>query len=301
MKSAKSLRGLRLTVVTVLAAAVVLGVLQTVIMLTSYEFSQQLYYRDAPLPTVMNVLLIAVTIFSAAGAFITSKGRALPTRHTAVSSVTSFFAAVTAFLIFGCFAFDFIGVFVTGSSFSTAAQSSMQVQKIFHYAKVIFAIPAGIHLLAIALGRTPNRLPAMLLGFGWVMWSAMYLITTYFDMSLPINSPPHVLKQIAFAALMLSQLFSLRFILGMGKQHYWITFSLIGTVFGAAASFPMLVLTAFGYYPLSSDILVYGAMLGLTFFTACRVNEYCIAAASTSDVGADEVSETDTEETSDEA
>nr|MBQ4319941.1 hypothetical protein [Clostridia bacterium] len=58
-----------------------------------------------------------------------------------------------------------------------------------------------------------------------------------------------------------------------------IFFSLIGSVFGAVSSFAPLVLTAFGYYRLSGDTLVYGAQLALTFFTAVRCYEYCIAAA----------------------
>jgi len=278
-------RGLTLTVIITLFAAVLLGAFQTVIMLTSYEFEQQLYFRDAPLPVIMTAALIAVTLLCTAATALTSKGKQFPSQPPKIGAAASFFAAVTAFLIFGCFVNDFISVFVTGSAFVTGAQNTLPVQRLFHYAKVVFAIPAGTYYLTLALGRTPRRNPAMLLGFGAVMWSAMHLITTYFNMSLPINSPPHVLKQLAFAALMLSQLYSLRFIIGTQKVPQWICLSLIGTVFGAVSSFAPLVLTAFGYYRLSGDTLIFGAQLALTFYTAVRCYEYCIAAALETSTG----------------
>nr|MBQ4317627.1 hypothetical protein [Clostridia bacterium] len=86
MFQSKLPRPLKITVFTVLCAAVLLGAFQTVVMLTSYEFGVMLYYRDAVLPTVMNILLAAVIIGSGAAVFITSFKKELPVRLPKIST-----------------------------------------------------------------------------------------------------------------------------------------------------------------------------------------------------------------------
>jgi len=286
MFQSKLPRFLKITVFAVLCAAVFLGVFQTVIMLTSYEFEVMLYYRDAILPTVMNVLLALITVGSGAAVLITSYKKELPGQLSKISTPASFFGGVAAILIFAVFAFELYDYAVMGGGIVYAhnTQSSSAFQQLFYLARVIFALPAGVYMLTLALGRKPSRNVSMLLGFFMVMWLAMNLITNYFDMTGPLNSPPRLLRLISISAMMLTMLYSLRYSIDRPKTRTFIWLSLVSAVFGAVSSFPMLVLTAIGRYGVSGETVGYAAHLALTFYIAFRVSEFLSLDVPVSDI-----------------
>jgi len=270
MFSSKLPRGLKVTVFASLAAAVVLGVLQTVAMLTCYEFEVMLYYRDAVLPNIINVLLVLSVVLISAAVFVTSYKKELPVRMSKIGIGGSFFAAISAFLIFGSFAVEFIMFFV----FKITPVIGMQAQRIFVIARIIFALPAGMFMLVTALGKRLTRTMSAVFSFCLVMWLAMCLITAYFDMTSPLNSPPRVLSILAYTSLMITSLLAMRFGINLPKSATWIAASMITAVLGAASAFPPLVLTTLGRYPLDSSTMAYAAQLALTIYCTVRACEF---------------------------
>ncbi len=270
MQKLSNVRAVKITAAVMLVLALLFTALETVVMLFFYDLDVQLYSRNDAFPRAVEYALVAVTAVSLVITALSVGRKNYETTLPRLNAPTSFFAAVSAFLTFAYF----IVALMQHMSVSTYPYNIQPgtTQANFFVLHIVFMIPAGVYMLIKALGRGEDkRTVTVLLGFTMIVWLAMGLITTYFNMTSPLNCPPRIFTMLSYIALMLTELYALGFVVGKNRPIPLMWLCGMSAILGGMSAVPALALTLLGKYPMSPETVSHAVRLTLSLYEALRL------------------------------
>ncbi|MFA6948100.1 MAG: hypothetical protein WCQ72_03890 [Eubacteriales bacterium] len=224
------------------AAAVAASAANIVVMLRYYESSVNLYVSGSVIPSALNIAIAAVAAVLLCSGLFVGRGR-LSASLAPMSQFAVFASGLCGFL---CAATAVMRVYeyVTGA-FSVKTDD---VSTIFACIAALLAIPACIYFISQAVSASVKRTPHIITGFFVIIWGALTLVSAYFDMTTPLNSPPRILNQIACIALMIYMLYELRYPLGAARPRHFLSFGCASIFILTVNGISTVALTFFGMF-----------------------------------------------------
>lgn len=224
-KAICSIKGFRTLALGMTALAVALRTLN----LFLYHDAEIGYYRQgAVLPVVLRVLLIVATLLFAVLPFFLCER---PTPMPKASAPTS----VAAFITAAVFA-------VTALLRYCSSVSEMTWRSIFLF---LAAGLAAIYFILFA-NRKLNAITTLLTGFGTILWFACILVSSYFDLTVPMNAPLKLVLQLACLGGMLLMLAEMRLACAAEKKRFYLFALASATLYLCVSSIPSLIAAAAG-------------------------------------------------------
>lgn len=277
-------RRLRILLILAVVSAAVLGGLQSAAMLLDYEDAVQLYYSGRVLPTVILILLAALTVLTVpACALLGKESSAGLEELLPPSGATAFAAAAGGSLVIAS------AVLAVPTLISSA--QALGYKSIFSVLRIVTAVPGGLYLLMIGGRASKNSYRSVVTGSCLLVNIAMCIFTRYFVMDGPINSPPLVLGRLAQLAILLSLNYGLRFDCGMAKPRSWCAASVWAILFGSASCVSELARVIAGRMTFNADTVGVLARTAVVLYTIFRLAD-CTRAPSPKPATAPEKEET---------
>jgi hypothetical protein len=220
--------------------AVIFTVIQSLLFVFYYEADLYLYETNAVLPLVFNVSAAVVIIGLLSSVLIYQK-KEFPHNYRLpeANKFTVFASAVCGFIFLAVFVLGLYNI-LKGGDTNVAASST--VVNVFTLISVLFAAPASCYFFAIALKPEPYGNITAVLGFFVVLYMPVKLMSGYFSMDTPMNSPVRIMVQIAFMALMLFFVHDVGFSVGVTKMPYYLGFGYAALFFVPVISASAIVL-----------------------------------------------------------
>ena len=228
-----------------LVAVAAFSVIRTWMCLNRLNLTQELFYPNDMLTKGMHWGIGVVTALLCTVGFVQKNAFEtlfmLDDADSLVDSVNNGFFSIFANAVSGCLLCGAGILTVPRLSETVQAHLTNQfgsVQHVFTILLCISAIPAALYFFCKAAMRRPSKNLLTLFGLGVVLWHISLIISTYFDISVAINSPIKILDQFSF-------MFTMVYFLNECREH-------IGTPrprFHLAIAFPALFLSAVSAIP----------------------------------------------------
>lgn len=235
------------------------ALLQTYLFYAYYEEGLNLYKTGATKPGVFYIGVFICALFCASAYFILKKSETKilppPDRFIIFTAILSGFQ-LAASVMFNVF------YYVSGTYTGMTALRA---------AVLIAAIPASVYFIITALSSKPKRNVLMLCCFSTIIWATVYLMSIYFDMSSPLNSPIRILNQLALITIMLYFTFEARYLLGKPKPRLYFPAALLAMLFISMASGSDMFLTFAGIRPSSPETVFRIAEVAVMLYITARI------------------------------
>ena len=271
MKSVKEVpAGLRITAYISLLCAAVFAAAQTLMVNFMYENDVHLFKQGSVAPTVFNIAL-AVFVLAVFIIFCAAKNASFPDEQAKISSPAVIFSALCAFTAITSGLHNLI-------SFAMLLKMSQAYQftrhDIFSIIAAVMSIPAFIYFIINAFAKDISR--RVKAGFGTlcIVWSIMYLLSIYFDMTGPINDPIRIINQFAVLSVMMYMVYEVRFLLEDPRPGYYICFSLVAVVLLGASSVSNIICTLTGALDFSDNLIYFFFELSMLCYVLSRIIPY---------------------------
>lgn len=258
-KTAKAYLIFAVIAAVALSAAYIFAVLQY------YEVSVHYFKAGALLPTVLHWAIFVSCALLLTSVF-TLKKSALPKLQPKMSAYTTYMSAVCGFLLA---IYGFIGAwyFVSDPSLRTKYE-------IWGLIAAPFAFIGAIYFIGSAVAKKEPGRAYSLFSCGAIVWSALMLIDAYFDMNTPLNSPPRIILQLSFIAMMLYLLFETRFLLGTAKPTAYFAFGCCALVLISVSASEHLMMTVMGFYTSYAEKASFAVLLAADLYILGRLISY---------------------------
>ena len=266
LKIFKSKRALTVFGICVLAASLVFAVLRTISLLFFFEPEIGYYTAGAPLPVIMNILLVIAVLACAALTFIPAVG---------VSPVEGrenvYTRAVSALIALGFLSF-----------------SVHYIISLAQYSGIYAEIPPSYLLCAVAsvlscvffavkaLNKDSLAAPYVICGIFVVLWFALVLAECYFNAFVQMNAPNKTIFLFACLSAILLAVNEMRIPLGRTKRAFHMFSAALASVLLPFSAIPSTICYFTGNMPLNYTLISYDAIiLLLSFLAISRTVQMC--------------------------
>lgn len=224
-------------------------VARTVITLTYLDTEKELYPADCLPVTVLHIAIAAVTVFLCTAAFAVQKGSRIDpyadsapasSMLTVFSAILSAFTLVVSLILSAPMLLQTVqGPTAQQALYSTATLNEFSnVQRVFSVLLCVSIIPSAIYFFCVSSMRRQKNSVLALLSMCVVLYHAFLIVSTYFDISVAVNSPVKLFNHIALIFSMLFFLGEARYYIGMVQPRVYLFFA-----------YPALFLTALSAVP----------------------------------------------------
>jgi hypothetical protein len=244
-------------ITAVLSAAAAL--IQTYLFYAYYDEGLNLYKTGATLTGFFYIGVFICTLFCASSYFILKKTEMKilppPDRFVTFTAILSGFQ-LAASVLFNVF------YFVSGKYTGMTA---------FRAAVFIVSVPAAAYFIITALSNKPKKNVLVLCCFSAIIWATIYLMSIYFDMSSPLNSPIRILNQLSLITIMLYFTFEARYLIGKPKPRLYFPVALSAMLFIPMASVSDMFLTFAGFRPSTQETVFRIAEVAIMLYITARL------------------------------
>ncbi len=221
-----SLKHYRAISLILIAVAVLL---RTLNLFLYYESDIGYYQHGAVLPIALRMLLLLATLLFAVLAFGMEAPLA-PQRHTATSAVALTVGATFA---------------ITALLRYCASAPEMSRPAIFLF---LTGGLSAIYFILFAL-RKLSAPAALITGFGAILWFGCILVSSYFDVYVPMNAPIKLALLLACLGGMLLLLAEMRHVCAAQKKRFYFFALASATLYLCTSSIPSLIADVAGLLP----------------------------------------------------
>jgi len=228
MKNASHLLAIKLSG----CLAVLAAVLQTVLYLIGYDETLHLYQHGFTL----HYIVYAVIGIPAAALFVffcTRQKDVLPAELGKITRPVSFLSFFSGMLIIAAAGYNITSVMGTPPVIPSTI-------RIFALA---MTIPAACYFLLSAWMDKPSRPMITLLCMFVVGWLALYLMSIYFEMDSPLQSPDRILRQLGCAMLMIHMLYEVRCLLDIAMPRLYFGTGCAAVIITGLSAVPDAIVT----------------------------------------------------------
>lgn len=226
----KKIRGIDLKIYRIasLALVAVAVLFRTLNLFFFYEADIGYYAQGAVLPTVFRLLLIVATALFAVYAGILSEKPSPAPKTTVLSSVAAL---------------------IVGATFAVTAllRYCRSVTEMTRLDVFLFATGglAAVYFILLGLHKRP-QIPALVTGFGAILWFGCILVSAYFDVTVPMNAPEKLVLLLACLGGMLLMLGETRMACSVPKSRFYLFALSAGTLYLCVSAIPSLIADAAG-------------------------------------------------------
>ncbi len=224
-KNLRRVKIYRAVSVALVAAAVLF---RTLNLFLFYEADSGYYRAGAVLPTVFRVFLLLCTAFFAVYAFVCCK-KPTPTPTSNGATVIASLAVGATFAVTALLRYCLSATAMTRSTLFAFIAGGLAA---------IYFILFGLKKLATA--------PAVLTGFGTILWFGCILVVSYFDVTEEMNAPLKVVLHLACLGGMLLMLAETRLACGVSRKRFYLFALSTGTLALCTSAIPSLIAGAAG-------------------------------------------------------
>lgn len=220
----------------IFAAAAAAG--QTVVSLLHYDEALDLFDAGTNAPTILYAAVLIMCIAAGCSIFAVRDDMLIDTMQTS-DRLTAFTALLAGFQLFAAAALNTLYYIKGAYTLATTFRGYFRV------AALVAAVLAGCYFIVTALGRVKSG-AAQFFGFFVIIWAALYLMSIYFDMESPLNSPVRILNQLALIGIMLAFLYEQRWLIDRPQPRIGFTVTLIAIILVALSSVSDIILVLMG-------------------------------------------------------
>ena len=223
MNQTSATKAPRVLLIASIVASVLSICIRSIFTVTLLDTNYGVYVQESMLPTVFHAALAVICAAMAAYAIICVKG-----------GNADYFAKSGIFHTFASFVCGFLlaaDILIELFKIATEAISPNK----FDVLEIIFALPAVIFFICIAIKPQKASAALTLTSFFPIAWCAVCLIRIYFDTTVLMTSPNKILGQIALLSAMIFFLTESRMLVSNFSHKFFLA---------AASVAPVLLLTS---------------------------------------------------------
>lgn len=268
-KDILSIKKYRILISVLLAAGVLLALFFAVITASLYEKDVHYFRLYSSAPKVYTVLMCVFCAVSLATLFTVPKASA--SKESLSHNKRKKPVVIAAFICAAAVAASVVSrFFKTRTEVPQAMQTPFAKPQVLRVLLIIFGIVSVVFFLSMAF-KLKYSVSAYL-AFGVIAYFIVYILTIYYDTTIPINSPMRVINQITTITMLLWIMLEERFLIGTSKPFLYVAMGLITSSFCFALSFSAFAGTVSGKIDPNTFAIV-GAVQALAFgiYTSVRI------------------------------
>lgn len=265
------------------AGAVLLTAWQVVMMGFFYD-SQLHFFEEGAALTVLQCLVVLVLLLAAVGGVLLSRKSvrcsgtlpALSSAEALLSALCGFFLLATVImqLIYSVSGLDVEKYDISRSVFlaflSRTGESAVLSQTLQSVA-LLCALPGSFYFLYPAFSEKPKESVRAAFGLFFLVWAALSVLVTNFQMDIPMNSPERLGSMAALVCILLFTVSEQRFLYGRGKLGALYATGTLAMAFAFADGLSSLLYAFAGRLEMGISTIYACVELSLALYAAVRL------------------------------
>lgn len=238
------------------------SVAHAVIMASCYDESMFFYNTGVSAPWILYACSAAALIFFATSLLAVKKD-GLTGAYIPLNRMSTFTSLLAGFQLLAAVIINILNI----SSGEYGAPSN------FRMAALILAVPASCYFIVSAMASKPNTRMLPWLSMAVIVWSAVYLMSVYFEMTTPLTSPARILNQLTLVCIMLYFVFETRYLLGRAMPKVYLAVSMAAMLVIGLSTISDMSLTLLGIRVAGKDTIIRMAEAAIMLYIASRAGQ----------------------------